>query len=108
MKESKLDKHVKKYLKGDSFEFDIIYEETKKFVYLSIYTYVKNQMTIDDLMQDTYLKVIENIDKYRIGTNFNSWICTIARNIAINYYHKNKKAPYPQYIDNKRRKRAFI
>lgn len=91
MKESKLDKHVKKYLKGDSFEFDIIYEETKKFVYLSIYTYVKNQMTIDDLMQDTYLKVIENINKYRIGTNFNSWICTIARNIAINYYHKNKK-----------------
>lgn len=86
-----LDRHIKKYLDGDNYEFDYIYEETKKYVYLSIYRYVKNQMVIDDLMQDTYMKAIDNIKSYKIGTNFYAWISIIARNIAINYYNKNKK-----------------
>ena len=63
--------------------------KTKKYVYLSIYTYVKNQMTIDDLMQDTYMKAIDNLKSYKIGTNFYAWISMIARNTAINYYNKN-------------------
>ncbi len=86
-----LDRHIQKYLDGDSYEFDCIYEETKKYVYLSIYTYVKNQMTIDDLMQDTYMKAIDNLKSYKIGTNFYAWISMIARNTAINYYNKNKR-----------------
>ncbi len=91
MDKQKLDIRIKKYLNGDSYEFDYIYEETKKYVYLSIYTYVKNQMVIDDLMQDTYMKAIDNLKAYQLGTNFYAWISTIARNIAINYYNKNKK-----------------
>ena len=86
-----LDRHIQKYLDGDSYEFDYIYEETKKYVYLSIYTYVKNQMTLDDLMQDTYKKAIDNLESYKIGTNFYAWISMIARNTAINYYSKNKR-----------------
>ena len=91
MNNNNLDKHITKYLDGDSYEFDYIYEQTKKHVYLSIYTYVKNQMVIDDLMQDTYMKAIDNLKSYKIGTNFYAWISMIARNIAINYYNKNKK-----------------
>ena len=44
MKNKDLDIHIQRYLDGDSYEFDYIYEETKKYVYLSIYTYIKNQM----------------------------------------------------------------
>ena len=50
---------------------------------------IKNQMTIDDLMQDTYMKAIDNLKSYKIGTNFYAWISIIARNTAINYYNKN-------------------
>lgn len=91
MDRQKLDMHIKNYINGQIYEFDIIYEETKKYVYLSIYSYVKNQMVIEDLMQDTYMKAIDNIQKYQLGTNFYAWISTIARNIAINYYNKHKK-----------------
>ncbi len=91
MKGSKLDIYIKQYLEGDSNAFDIIYEETKKIVYLSIYPYVKNQMAIEDLMQDTYMKAINNLKSYKLGTNFHGWICMIARNTAINYYNKFKK-----------------
>ena len=91
MKNKDLDIHIQRYLDGDSYEFDYIYEETKKYVYLSIYTYIKNQMIIEDLMQDTYMKALENLESYKIGTNFYAWISIIARNLAINCYNKNKR-----------------
>jgi RNA polymerase sigma-70 factor (ECF subfamily) len=42
-------------------------------------------------MQDTYMKAIDNLKSYKIGTNFYAWISIIARNTAINYYNKNKR-----------------
>ena len=87
----KVDFYVKKYLKGTGEAFDKIYELTKKDVYLSIYIYVKEKDTIEDLMQDVYMKVIDKIDEYEIGTNFHAWISRIARNMTINYCKKKSK-----------------
>lgn len=42
-------------------------------------------------MQDTYLKFLNNIHKYKDKTNVIAFIVTIARNLAINEYNKNKK-----------------
>ena len=51
-------------------------------------------MLIDDFVQDTYLKVIDKIDSYKIGTNFKAWICTIAHNLAVNgLLQKSKEIP---------------
>ena len=99
MTSKELDVLVRKYLKGDSFAFDEIYNETQTSVYLSIRTYLKDQQIIEDLMQDTYVRAIQNITKYKLGTNFKAWISCIARNIAINYYNKEKKVGLVE-IDN--------
>ena len=42
-------------------------------------------------MQDTYLKFLNNIHKYKDKTNVIAFIVTIARNLAINEYNKNKR-----------------
>ena len=88
---AKLDNLVKEFLNGNKDSFDLIYEETKKSVYLSIYQIIKDKSAIDDLIQDTYLKAIEKMDSYKLGSNFNAWISTIARNNAINYYNKRSR-----------------
>lgn len=88
---AKLDNLVKEFLNGNKDSFDLIYEETKKSVYLSIYQIIKDKSAIDDLMQDTYLKAIEKMESYKLGSNFNAWISTIARNNAINYYNRRTK-----------------
>ena len=99
MTSKELDVLVRKYLKGDSLAFDDIYYETQTSVYLSIKTYIRDQQIIEDLMQDTYVRAIQNITKYKLGTNFKAWISCIARNIAINYYNKEKKIELVE-IDN--------
>ena len=91
MDEKELDKYINKYLNGDKESFDIIYQETSKGVYLSIRTIISNRSVIEDIMQDTYIKAIDKLDTYKLGTNFQAWICRIARNNAINHYNKYKR-----------------
>lgn len=86
-----LDGYVQKYIHGDRSCFDVIYYETQTSVYLSIYLIIKNKDIIEDLMQDTYMKVIESINTYKIGTNFKAWISRVARNMAINEYNRRKR-----------------
>ena len=91
---AKLDSLIRNYLNGDKDCFNLIYEETKQSVYLSIYAIIKDHNAINDLMQDTYLKALDNITSYQIGTNFKAWISKIARNNALNYYNKNQRIDY--------------
>lgn len=95
-----LDRLVLEFIKGNSDAFDTIYYETQKSVYLSIRLIISNKDIIEDLMQDTYMKALDNLESYKIGTNFNAWISKIARNTAINYYNKNKRVDVLDSSDN--------
>lgn len=99
MNAKELEKLVERYRNGEQELFDDIYYETQKGVYLSISTIIKDKSTVEDLMQDVYIKAINNLASYRVGTNFSAWICTIARNHAINYYKRKKREILVDEID---------
>ena len=42
----------------------------------------------NDLLQETSLRALENMEKYTPDTNFKGWVYTIMRNIFINNYRK--------------------
>lgn len=56
-------------------------------------TLTNNEDDALDLVQETYLKVLSNIDKYKDDNNFKAWLFTIMKNTYINSYNKlsNKK-----------------
>lgn len=55
----------------------------------------------NDLLQDTSLKALENMDKYTPDTNFKAWLYTIMRNIFINNYRKVvREQTFVDYTDN--------
>lgn len=45
----------------------------------------------EDLVQDTYFKALNNLDKFSDGTNLKAWMLTIMRNIYINEFRKQKR-----------------
>ena len=47
-----------------------------------------NYEEANDLLQETFLKALDNIEKYVPDTNFKGWMHTIMRNIFINNYRK--------------------
>lgn len=89
-------------LKNNNMDaFDDFYELTKRQVYVSILSIVKNRMIADELMQDTYLRFLNNIHKYKEKTNVIAFIVTIARNLSINEYNRRKKETLCDFIDTK-------
>ena len=85
MNSKKIDKYVKRFMKGDKEAFEILYHETYTCVYLTIRNHTGNVVYVDDLIQETYMKVIDSLDSYTLGTNFYAWVTSIARNLTINY-----------------------
>ncbi len=52
------------------------------------YKLTNDKEEANDLLQETSLKALVNIDKYEPDTNFKGWLFTIMRNIFINNYRK--------------------
>ena len=52
-------------------------------VYSLIYRMVRDNETAEDLAQETFIKVLNNIDRYRPEFKFSSWLFKIANNITI-------------------------
>lgn len=71
--------------------FDEFYDLTKKLVYYTIVLIVKRSDVSEDLMQDTYVKFLANIDKCDIHKYPKAYLVMIARNLAINYFNRNKR-----------------
>lgn len=85
-----LDKLVEKAQVGDTHAFTGIYDQLVKPVYRYIYYRVESEVA-EDLTEDTFLKVWQNLRKYKKGINpFSSWVFRIAHNLVVDYYRKHK------------------
>ena len=93
-----LDEIVDEFRECNYAHFDYFYNETKKGVFFSICAIINDNDVIDDLMQDTYVKFLENINKYQSKTNIKAFLSRISHNIAINYYNKEKKMVHDEEI----------
>jgi RNA polymerase sigma-70 factor (ECF subfamily) len=89
------DDYIDLLIKKDNEAFKIVYENTKKGVFSMIISIVRNKAVTEDLMQDTYIKMIEKIRQYKKGRNFYAWLLQIAKNTALDHYRKfNKETVY--------------
>lgn len=75
----------------DEEAFHIVYEQTRHAVYAMIVSIVKDQSMSEDIMQETYMTMLEKINQFQKGNNFLNWLLTIARNKAIDYYRRKQK-----------------
>lgn len=84
MSTDKIDFYVKRFKAGDKNAFNYIYDATYKPAYFKVLYLVKSKAVAEDVLHDAYLKAMQYVDRYKEGTNFIGWLCTIAKNTAIN------------------------
>ncbi len=82
---------IEEFKVGNYTSFDEFYLETNKQLYVYIYDIVRNRQTSEDILQETYMKFLNSIDKYQKNTSYFNFLVTIARNLAINEYNKQKR-----------------
>jgi RNA polymerase sigma-70 factor, ECF subfamily len=84
----------------DILDTQHIWEEFSGKLELFILSRVNNQFDADDILQDVFRKIHDNIDSVEDDAKIQGWLFRIARNTIIDYYRskaKNKTVP----IDDK-------
>lgn len=79
-------------LGGDTHAFDHLFNRYRDSV-LQLYMQRTggNRDDADDLIQETFLKVYLNLEKYNPAYTFGQWIFTIARNTFIDFIRKKQE-----------------
>jgi RNA polymerase sigma-70 factor, ECF subfamily len=57
-------------------------------VFSLVFRMVRDRETAEDLAQETFIKVLNHIDRYRPEFKFSSWLFKIANNVAIDHLRK--------------------
>jgi RNA polymerase sigma-70 factor (ECF subfamily) len=59
-------------------------------VFSLVFRMVRDRETSEELAQETFIKVLNNIDRYQPQFKFSSWLFKIANNIAIDHLRKRQ------------------
>jgi RNA polymerase sigma-70 factor, ECF subfamily len=92
-------KLIAKFLDGDESAFEELLSKYLKPVYNFLYQLTSDKSALDDLTQETFIKVWKNIRKFDKDRNFKTWIFTIAKNTAYDYFKKKKTIPFSNFVD---------
>ena len=71
--------------------FKQIYEANSKKIYHLCYGYTGDDDAASDLLQETFLKVWQNLDKFRNQAMISTWIYRIAVNTCLTYLRSEKR-----------------
>ena len=84
---------VKNYINGDNSSFEVLLNRHKNRVFAFIMSKIKNKDLSEDIFQDTYVKVVNSLQKgkYNEEGKFLPWVMRIAHNLVIDYFRKQKK-----------------
>jgi RNA polymerase sigma-70 factor (ECF subfamily) len=75
--------------------YDLYYSKARKF----ILALVKDEWVADDIIQETFLKVQQNIESLRDPSRLSSWIFRIAHNLCQDHFRRLKKSRKEEKID---------
>ena len=87
------------FLHGDEDATTQVYEEYRNLAYFVIATYVSNQDDCNDILSNTFLKLLQNRESVKEAKNLKQFICTIAKNEAINFIKQDSRLVKSDIID---------
>ena len=83
---------------GDRAAFRSVVEALGRYTYNLAYRMTYKAADAEDLTQEIFLKLYQNLNKYNPEMPFGPWFRTVATNTALNWRRSKKALPAP--IDN--------
>jgi len=82
---------VAQILNGNMKSFTFLVSRYQKLVVHITGRLIQRREELEDVSQEVFLKVYQNLGKYRNECKLSTWIATIAYNTSVNYLRKFKK-----------------
>jgi RNA polymerase sigma factor (sigma-70 family) len=87
-------------VRGEKRSQDALYKKFASLLYGICLRYAKNKMEAEDVLQEVFVKIYNNIQSYHHDGSFEGWLRRIAVNTSITYYRKNLKHAFQEDIDD--------
>lgn len=85
---------IRRCLSGDRRAQEQLYKQFAPKMYAVCLRYAGNSEDAQDILQDGFVKVFRNLDKYRADGSFEGWVRRIFVNTAIEHYRRSSNM-YP-------------
>ena len=82
---------VNLFKSGSNEAFEEIVIRYQADVYSFLLSITKNPETSNDIFQDVFVRVFKKLKMYNEQNKLKQWLFTLARNITMDHYRKNKK-----------------
>lgn len=79
-----------RYRDGDVRAFEVLVTRHRKPVYNFILRFVRDPAQAEDVLQDTFLRLIKSAESYEKQAKFTTWMYTIARNLCVDAARRGK------------------
>ena len=78
------------YQQGEARAFEILLGRHRKPVFNYILRFIGERETAEDLLQETFMRVIKGAEAYKRQAKFTTWLYTIARNLCVDQTRRRK------------------
>ena len=86
--ENACDKALSRVASGDTEALAIIYDVLGRKIYMLAYSILGNKADAEDVMQQTFVKLVTSSSGYKQGSDARSYILKTTKNLAINLWDK--------------------
>ena len=76
--------------KGSEAAYRELLSRYERPVFSLIFRMVRDRETAEDLAQETFIKVLNNLDRYSPEFKFSSWLFKIANNLTIDHLRRRR------------------
>lgn len=84
--------YINKVLEGDVQAFSYLVDKYKDMTYTLAFRILKNRENAEEVAQDAFLKVYQNLGKFRSKSKFSTWLYRIVYNTAISKVRVKQKS----------------
>ncbi len=75
---------LERIVQGDLSAFDQLYSLYGKPLYAFVYRYVRSTQEAEDVVQETFLRLVQMREEIPLTGCFKTWLYTVARNLSLN------------------------
>ncbi|MCX7896197.1 MAG: sigma-70 family RNA polymerase sigma factor, partial [Thermoanaerobaculum sp.] len=84
---------------GDMAAFEEIYRRHHRRVYAICLRMLQNTSEAEDLTQEVYLRIWQNLHQYVPGLSFRAWAYRVAHNLFVDHYRRTRKAREATWLE---------
>jgi RNA polymerase sigma-70 factor (ECF subfamily) len=96
---AELESTVERCREGDEDAWSALVSTTLRPIYRLCASYAPSAAEAEELCQEVYFRLWENLHRYKAGSNFMAWAWRVAKNLIIDSYRRSRREREAAWLD---------